>query len=245
MSKLTKEAVEKKTTRTPSVHITTGNGKTHIPAFNLLAGDGDAHGYDGLIPAAIRENAPDYVAACRGTCGAGCDCPGCYAKNTTRYPDAFLNYAENTFLALSDPVACVAAVERAVFGGGKSPAVFRIHDSGDFFSPAYFRAWVDLIRRHPETAFGAYTKAADIVTDYGIENLPANLSLLCSPWPGYCEPIGDLPQFIYDDGSDPNVARLPHCPAVDRDGKRTGVTCDACRYCYHARRGSRRAVYAH
>ena len=243
--KLTPEKVVERLKKAPRVHITHGNGKTEIDAFNLLAGDGAAHSYDGTMPAVIKDAAPEFVAACRGTCGAGCDCSGCYAKNTTRYPDAFFNYAENTFLAFSAPAATVAAVEKEVFGNGNAPALFRIHDSGDFFSLEYFAAWMECIKRHPATSFGAYTKRADIVNAYGIENLPENLSLLCSPWEGFCEPIGDLPQFIYDDGTNPELAGVSHCPAVDKDGKRTGITCKMCGYCYHAKRGTRRAVYAH
>lgn len=240
MAKLTPETVEKITRRAPSVHLTDGNGKTGIESFNLLAGDA-AHAYGGTVPAVLK----DYAKTCVGTCGAGCDCVGCYAKETTRYPFAFINYAENTFLAMANPRETVAAVEKAIYADGKRPALFRIHDSGDFFNLDYFAAWVETIRRHPETCFGAYTKRADIVNAYGVDNLPENLSLLCSPWAGFCDPIADLPQFIYDDGTNPELATLTHCPAVDKNGKRTGIQCKDCGYCYHAKRGTRRAVYAH
>ena len=38
-----------------------------------------------------------------------------------------------------------------------------------------------------------------------------------------------MPEFIYDDGTEPDVAKLPHCPAVDRNGYETGITCSKCK----------------
>lgn len=225
-----------------NIYVSTGNGKTGIDSFNTLAG-GSEHAYTGYKNAeaweAIRAKYGDVC----GTCGG--DCPGCYAKKMTRFP-AVLDYtAGNTVAVTENPAEAIAELERAIYGSGSAPAYFRWHDSGEFFSFEYFAEACELMKRHPETRFGAYTKAAEVVNRYGIENLPENFSLQCSPWEGYCEPIGDLPQFIYDDGSDPAISALPHCPAVDKNGKRTGVKCIDCLYCYHAKRGGKRAVYAH
>jgi len=223
---------------TKSAFISKDNGKTGIMSFNLLAGSME-HSYSGSIP----KNARDDLKSCPGSCD--CDCPGCYAKAMTRYTACFEHYAENTLLAINDPEGLLDDIEKQLYGGMTSPRVFRIHDSGDFISLPYFAAWVALIKRHPETMFGAYTKRADIVEAYGLDNLPENLSLQCSPWEGFCEPIGDLPQFCYDDGSNPELSKLHHCPAVDENGKRTGIQCKDCLHCYHAKRGERWAVYAH
>ena len=221
-----------------AIHISKGNGKTGIWSFNLLAGDKTAE-YDGVAPKKSVESIGRPCGTCTG------NCPSCYAKRMTRYPAVYANMVENTLSARLDPVATVAAVEKELYSGGESPALFRIHDSGDFFSYEYFAAWVDMIRRHPETRFGAYTKESGIVNRYGIENLPTNFSLSCSPWEGFCDAIGDLPQFCYDDGSKPEYAPLPHCPAVDKNGKRTGIMCKDCGHCYRAKRGDVWAVYAH
>ena len=223
---------------TKEAFISKGNEKTGIWSVNLLAGNSN-HAYSGSIP---KNANPELKTVC-GTCD--CDCPGCYAKAMTRYTACFEHYAENTLFAINDPVGFVESIEKQLFGGMFSPRVFRFHDSGDFFTLDYFSAVCDMVKRHPECQFGAYTKRADIVTAYGLENLPENLSLQCSPWEGFCEPIGDLPQFCYDDGSNPELSSLHHCPAVNKDGKRTGVQCKDCLHCYHARRGERWAVYAH
>ena len=241
------------------VFISRDNSKTGIDSFNLLAGDASAI-YNGATPktaAALEKYSAAGInpgEAC-GTCEG--NCPGCYAKRMTRYTDVFIHYAENTAAIKKDPAAVVAALETAIFADGNNPELFRIHDSGDFVidknpdgtpgekSYIYFSELCAMIARHPLTRFGAYTKAREVVLRYGIENLPENFSLQCSPWEGHCAPIGDLPQFIYDDGSNPELKNLPHCPAVDKDGRRTGVRCCECRYCYNAKRGARRAVYAH
>lgn len=225
-----------KTSR-PAAFISKGNEKTGIWSANLLAGD-KAAPYDGSTPHKF-----DGMARPCGTCSG--NCPGCYAKKMTRYDGTYTNYARNTVFAMTDPAAFVSSIEEQIYSGAMIPRYFRIHDSGDFFSFEYFAAWCDMIRRHPETRFGAYTKENEIVEKYGLENIPENFSLSCSPWPGHCDPIGDLPQFCYDDGSRPELATLPHCPAVDKNGKRTGVQCINCRHCYNAKRGDVWAVYAH
>lgn len=220
------------------VHISTGNTKTGISSFNLLAGD-KAHAYNGATPKNARAELLNVCGTCTG------NCPGCYAKAMTRYINVYNAYAENTLQAMNDPFGTVAEIESKLYGGATLPRYFRIHDSGDFFSLEYFTAWVELAKRHPETIFYAYTKEAEIVTAYGVDNLPDNFTLLCSPWEGVADPIADLPQFIYDNGSNPEIAKLPHCPAVDKEGHRTGVTCIQCKACPNAKRGTKRAVYAH
>lgn len=219
--------------------VSFGNTKTGIPSINLLAGDMAAV-YDGCFPAVLKDT---FSGIC-GTCNS--NCPGCYAKKITRNIDPMIKYALNTMEAKEDPERFISLVEKELYS---NPLVIyrvvRIHDSGDFFSDDYFSAIMDMVKRHPETIYGAYTKAETIVNNYGLDNLPKNLSLSCSPWDGHCNEIGDLPQFIYDDHTKPELATLPHCPAVDKNGKRTGIQCKDCLHCYHAKRGQKWAVYAH
>ena len=228
------------------LHISVSNSKTGIASFSFLAGGRD-HVYDGCLPHTERSGWISELVTKMQVCGTcSGDCPGCYAKKYTRYPEAAYNLIENTLAAKAAPVETVLELETMLFEPNTAaPELVRINDSGDFISYEYFAALCDMIKRHPETRFGAYTKEAEIVYRYGLENLPENFSLQCSPWPGYCEPIGNLPQFCYDNGTDPELAKLPHCPAVDKNGKRTGVQCKDCKHCYRAKRGERFAVYAH
>lgn len=55
----------------------------------------------------------------------------------------------------------------------------RVHDSGDFYSQAYFDAWMDVARQRPETWFYAYTKSLPYwVARMG--TIPDNLVLTAS-----------------------------------------------------------------
>jgi hypothetical protein len=53
----------------------------------------------------------------------------------------------------------------------------RIHDSGDFYSPAYFAKWLEIARLNPSVRFYAYTKSHSFIR--GI-NLPENMDLIFS-----------------------------------------------------------------
>lgn len=55
--------------------------------------------------------------------------------------------------------------------------VCRIHVAGDFFSPVYYAAWVEIANRNPDRLFYAYTKSLPYWRDYPP---PANLVLTAS-----------------------------------------------------------------
>jgi len=58
----------------------------------------------------------------------------------------------------------------------KGADIVRVHVSGDFFSPEYFNAWVEVAKNFPRTLFYAYTKSLrHIHTD-----VPVNLNLTIS-----------------------------------------------------------------
>ena len=214
------------------------NSKTGIISISFLAGAG---AYAGYIPAVLKKLMPSLT----GTCN--CNCPGCYAKVMTRLPETYVKFYLNTIEMRLDPARFLALCEKEIYTGNvlTAPRVVRFHDSGDIDNAEYLKEMLAFIARHPETRFGTYTKRDDIVTPEIIETLPTNLTLSCSPWKDISKPIGNLPQFIYDDGTDPEIAKLPHCPAVDKNGKRTKVKCCQCLHCYTAEPGARWAVYEH
>ena len=53
----------------------------------------------------------------------------------------------------------------------------RIHDSGDFYSPAYYAKWIEIAQALPDVRFYAYTKSLPIVE--GVER-PENFDLIYS-----------------------------------------------------------------
>jgi hypothetical protein len=57
--------------------------------------------------------------------------------------------------------------------------VFRIHDSGDFFSPDYLDAWIECAKAMPGVLFYAYTKSLSFWANRKSE-IPKNLRLIAS-----------------------------------------------------------------
>jgi hypothetical protein len=57
----------------------------------------------------------------------------------------------------------------------------RIHTDGDFFSLAYFRAWMGMAERHPGLFFYAYTKSLNFwVSEEQMGRIPTNMTLTAS-----------------------------------------------------------------
>ena len=54
----------------------------------------------------------------------------------------------------------------------------RIHDSGDFYSPAYFAKWLEIARLNPAVRFYAYTKSHSFIRGNFV--LPENFDLIFS-----------------------------------------------------------------
>ena len=59
----------------------------------------------------------------------------------------------------------------------RSLDIVRIHDSGDFYSPAYRDKWFEVMKLNPGIRFYAYTKSYSLFT--GIE-IPENFSVVFS-----------------------------------------------------------------
>jgi hypothetical protein len=53
----------------------------------------------------------------------------------------------------------------------------RIHDSGDFYSPAYFEKWLQIAHKNPNVRFYAYTKSHSFIRG---RQLPENMDLIYS-----------------------------------------------------------------
>ena len=58
------------------------------------------------------------------------------------------------------------------------PVYVRIHDSGDFYSPAYFAKWLEIARLNPGVRFYAYTKSHSFIR--GNFAIPENFDLIYS-----------------------------------------------------------------
>ena len=61
----------------------------------------------------------------------------------------------------------------------KKATRIRIHEGGDFFSQAYFDAWLEVARRNPHVLFYAYTKSIPFWLAR-LDKLPSNIRLTAS-----------------------------------------------------------------
>jgi Gene product 88 len=57
--------------------------------------------------------------------------------------------------------------------------VVRIHDGGDFYTPAYLRAWSDVAKQHPTLTFYGYTKMIRLLEQVW-DAVPPNMRLVQS-----------------------------------------------------------------
>ena len=71
----------------------------------------------------------------------------------------------------------VDILDQAVKSVTKTVAVIRLHDSGDFFKKWYVKAWMQVIERHPNILFYAYTKSFPMFKGMDI---PANFRVTYS-----------------------------------------------------------------
>ena len=219
------------------IHVTGGNIKIGKGVFNISLLPSDE-------PLTLKNG--DQLTNITGTCKGCCKgCKGnCYAvKSAIRHHNSCIPaWADNTVLARENMNEFFHQLD--VFFADNIVSVFRWHVSGEFFSKEYMEAVYRFCAKHEDTKFYVYTKRFQWVEE--LDNLkPDNLVVNVSIWHNnYDNPL-DYPSFVYDDGTDDAVSSLPHCPAVDKDGHETGVTCIKCRRCFTAKKGNHIAVYAH
>ena len=222
------------------LHISNGNTKVGrgIYCVNTLAGDEPLTKKDGTQLTNIA-----------GTCGGCCSVCilNCYARKAQiRYSsiENLKTWNDNTILAKEDPKKMFE--ELADFLDREMVSAVRYHAMGEIPSVEYLNYMFDIAEKYPNVQFYTYTKRFKWLEEVTSKRKqPDNLSINVSIWhKNYSNPF-NFPEFIYDDGTDEEVAKLPHCPAVNKDGHETGITCAKCRRCVYAKHGQKTAVYAH
>lgn len=134
-------------------YVSPGNMKMSCPTFSLPA----------------RQTCPGCTAMCAAKC---------YARKAEQaYPtvlpcrkDNFQQTKAGRFVSLMIPI-----VEKKAAGVG----LFRIHESGDFYSQAYLGKWFEICRALPHIRFLAFTKSFHL--DFA--DKPDNLQIVASVWP--------------------------------------------------------------
>ena len=224
-----------------NVTISKRNNKLgNIPAFNTLPGNRP-----------IKKNDGTQLTNIVGTCGKHCkecfnDCYSvryikCHHNSTVRA------YANNTIIMRNDGEKLRKAIKE--YCEKNIVRYFRFHTSGELESVEQLKLYCDICNDNPDIIFYIYTKAFDILQAW-IEKFvkfPINLVVNLSQWNDNLDGLSSrlLNQcnvFAYDDG-ETDLSHMTHCPAVDRKGHETGITCAQCRRCM--KRGSKTAVYAH
>lgn len=107
----------------------------------------------------------------------------CYAANVEAL---FRNVRESRWNNFELIKACnsqvlqiAALIDRSIpLRQGKTKLV-RFHQSGDFFSQAYFDAWLMVARQHPDLIFYGYTKALPFWVKR-LSEIPSNFKLVAS-----------------------------------------------------------------
>lgn len=221
------------------LHIQNGNLKLGkgIYSINLLAGDKPLERKDGI-----------QLTNVSGTCSGCCkDCKtDCYAIRTQIFRNKNIpSWADNTLLARFDVDRFF--YELQTFIDNNIVSAIRYHSFGEIPTYEYLLHMVDIAKRNEEVRFYTYTKRFEWVEKYISENgdFPINLIINVSIWHNNYDNPYNLPEFIYDDGTDPNLEKIPHCPAIDKNGNETGFTCAKCKKCLKAKNGDKIAVYSH
>ena len=219
------------------IHVTDGNTKIgKILNISTLPTGGLLKRKDWLIYTNVK-----------GTCGGCCEnCErDCYAVNFCRRHNNSVipSYAENTLMLREKPDQYFAELKDILLKNEE--AALRVHVSGEFDSFDHMKRHMDLGREVDNIQY-FYTKRyawLEKLDNAGL--IPENVRPTVSIWHNNYANPNKFHEFIYDDGTDPEVAKLVHCPAVDKNGHSTGVTCEECRRCINAKRGTKTAVYAH
>lgn len=223
-----------------TVAVQNGNSKLGkgIYTVNLLPGD---------TPLTLKDGTQltNISGSCAGCC-SGCK-SACYAVNDTkRYHNTCIpSQGANTLLARFDRPRFFDDIQR--FLDYNMVAAMRIHSSGEFLNYDYFLRWIEIAKNNPNVKFYCYTKRFNFIEKYfeAGNTFPDNFAVNVSIWKKNYDNLYKLPEFIYDDGTEPELKNLVHCPATDEKGNKTGVTCASCRLCINTKPGQKIAVYAH
>ena len=227
---------------TMRISLVKGNSKLGkgVYAFNTLPGD---------KPLSTKDKG--QLTNVSGTCAGCCDeCEKyCYAVNDARryHHTCIPSLGKNTVIMQNNMNEAFNQIKEELIN--KKANVLRWHSSGEIINYDYLLNMVKLAKELPSVKFYFYTKRFGFVEKYLNEHkaFPSNLICNISEWNGNTKgyKLDGLNKFIYDDGTDDAIKDLVHCPAVDKKGHKTGVTCDQCKRCFSKNDGHVTAVYNH
>jgi hypothetical protein len=170
--------------------------------------------------------------------GVPCAKSGCYAKKFFGRPSVKKAWMENYKLATRNRVSYFNQIRQYLTR--KSPRFFRWHVSGDILDQQYLDIVVGIAKSFPKIKFLVFTKRYDLT----FPDLPENLSIVFSMWPGW-NPLESestkwiksnllLPRAFMQDGTETRVpASALECPG----------NCISCGMCWHLKNLGRDVVF--
>jgi hypothetical protein len=102
----------------------------------------------------------------------------CYSAAGERYP-AVRNLVWNNYEELLEAEYTSQMVRLLLDAFPKNAKAIRIHAGGDFFSQAYFDAWLIVAKEKPDVEFWAFTKSLPLWIKR-LNDIPENLELIAS-----------------------------------------------------------------
>ena len=149
---------------------------------------------------------PAYKSACgKIICIGAKDCiEGCYARTGFFKMSSVQKSYENN-LTQTESKYFVGLVSRECIV--KKIKLVRIHASGDFYSLAYLKKWIEIAQLCPNTHFYAYTKALPLFKKV---ELPFNLTIIFSEGGKY--------DALIDRSKDRHARVFPSLSALKRSG---------------------------
>ena len=152
----------------------------------------------------------------------------CYVtSNMSRYArSALKSYDRNYKIYKMDPEFYFAQIK--YYCKLTEVHYFRYHVSGDIIDQSYLDNMAKVAEAVPDTRFMALTKAYDV----DFHNIPENLSIMISGWPGYPIPkkLDYLPNIWMQDG---NEDRIP------KDALLCSDKCDECFACWDSKQNKK------
>lgn len=228
----------------PAMKISLAKGNTKLGkgvfAYNMLPGDEPISTKDKGVLTNVK-------GTCDGVCG---ECANaCYAiRDTRRYHNTCIpSLGKNTLIMRHNMEGMFEQLKEQLIK--QKAKVLRYHSSGEIPTYDYLLHMVKLAVEMPDIQFYFYTKRFGFIEKYLKEcgEFPENLICNISEWKGNTEgfELDGLNRFIYDDGTDESLKKLPHCPAVSSKGKPTGIKCEQCKRCFSKNDGHITVVYSH
>lgn len=146
------------------------------------------------------------------TCPAAGVCAlACYARQGTyQFPGVIARHQQNLAYTLDDLPGWTRQMAAELAHPRHRGGWIRIHDSGDFYSPAYLAAWLRIIAFRPAVNFYAYTKEVSLLKALYAPSPPRNFRVVYS--------YGGREDHLLDPARDRVADVYPDEEAIRADG---------------------------